>query len=640
LGLAAGSAWSPQPLLAALLPAAWLLGLLLSVWLHGLSLGSGLPLLGFAYLPAIWVLQLAAARLQAQAAVSASLAWAQGFDAQLGDFGRCYLRAMSGLLFQPSLEVGLLLSLGLLLHSRIAFALSLLGLGSAWTCLHLAGADPCAFSSPAAGFNFALTAIALGGVFTVPSRTSLAMALLLVPATLLLALGLEPWLSTQGLGLFGLPYAMIACAYVAALRARPWTANAPTLGPWPHESPETSLYRHAVQAGRLSDQHDLPLRLPFLGRWTVTQGDEGALTHKGKWAHALDFELLDPEGQRHHGRGLELADFESWGKPVLAPAAGVVEALIDGIEDNQPGRINTEQNWGNSLVLRLAPGLYAQLSHLKKGSLRVKLGDWVAAGQVLALCGNSGRSPVPHLHFQLQGSPTVGAPSMPYPLRRYLVQTPEGLSLRERARPVLGEQVEDLQPERALRELLELAPGQTWRLEGGASGAAAQTRLLDGGVDLQNFRTLRCRQSGAVARLLVEPDHVRVIDYRGPAAEPLHQLCLALYKLPLDPRLGPASQDALPIDSLRLGPWRWLQDLCGSLGLFIHAQHRVRIEGRGAGLGQEGGHWEAEQRLSLFGRERVQMRLQAAWEPGVGLRFAIDADGQRSNFSLRRDDHA
>lgn len=639
LGLAAGSAWGPQPLLFALLPAAWLLALLLAVWLHGLSASSGLPLLGFAYLPAIWVLQLAAARLQALPAVAAA-DWALRLEDGLGDFLRCYLRAMSGLLFQPSLGTGLLLALGLLLHSRIAFALSLLGLGSAWACLRLAGADPCDFSSPAAGFNFALTAIAVGGVLTVPSRRALGLALLLVPATLLLALGLEPWLSAQGLGLFGFPYALVACATVAALRARPWSAAGPALGPWPHESPEHSLYRHAVQVGRLSDQLQLPLRLPFLGAWTVTQGDEGAQTHKGKWAHALDFELLDPEGQRHHGRGLELADYESWGKPVLAPAAGVVESVVDGIEDNQPGRINTEQNWGNSVVLRLAPGLYAQLSHLKKGSLLVKAGDWVAAGQTLAHCGSSGRSPVPHLHFQLQSSPALGAPTLPYPLRRYLRLRDGGLSLQEQARPQLGEAVENLQPDASLRELLEFAPGQSWRLEGTDAEGRPQARILDGGVDLLNYRTLRCRRSGATARLLVEPDHVRVVDYSGPASEPLYQLCLALYKLPLDPRLSEACEDALPLDTLRLGPWRWLQDLCGSLVLFIQARHRVRLQGRGTGLGQEGGHWEAEQRVRRFGRERVLMRLEAAWESGGALRFTVEEGGRQAAYTLRRDDHA
>lgn len=39
---------------------------------------------------------------------------------------------------------------------------------------------------------------------------------------------------------------------------------------------------------------------------------------------------------------------------------------------------------------------------MKKGSVKVAVGDTVSKGQVVALCGNSGNSTEPHLHFQLQ----------------------------------------------------------------------------------------------------------------------------------------------------------------------------------------------------------------------------------------------
>jgi murein DD-endopeptidase MepM/ murein hydrolase activator NlpD len=67
-----------------------------------------------------------------------------------------------------------------------------------------------------------------------------------------------------------------------------------------------------------------------------------------------------------------------------------------------PGRI-----LGNHVVLDLGGGVYAALAHLRRGSVRVRPGDRVAAGQKLAACGNSGNSTEPHLHFQLMDHPSV-----------------------------------------------------------------------------------------------------------------------------------------------------------------------------------------------------------------------------------------
>jgi murein DD-endopeptidase MepM/ murein hydrolase activator NlpD len=40
--------------------------------------------------------------------------------------------------------------------------------------------------------------------------------------------------------------------------------------------------------------------------------------------------------------------------------------------------------------------------HLHKGTIKVKVGDKVKMGDVLAKSGNSGESTGPHLHFEIQ----------------------------------------------------------------------------------------------------------------------------------------------------------------------------------------------------------------------------------------------
>jgi murein DD-endopeptidase MepM/ murein hydrolase activator NlpD len=101
-----------------------------------------------------------------------------------------------------------------------------------------------------------------------------------------------------------------------------------------------------------------------------------------------------------------------------SPAA-MCYLLVEGMvrELLGPGRI-----LGNHLVLDLGGGVYAALAHLRRGSVRVRPGDRVAAGQPLAECGNSGNSSEPHLHFQLMDHPSVLlAAGLPLRFARYRV---------------------------------------------------------------------------------------------------------------------------------------------------------------------------------------------------------------------------
>ena len=55
----------------------------------------------------------------------------------------------------------------------------------------------------------------------------------------------------------------------------------------------------------------------------------------------------------------------------------------------------------NHVILDLDNGIYAVFAHLKRGSIRVRRGEHVQAGQQIAECGNSGNTSEPHVHFQL-----------------------------------------------------------------------------------------------------------------------------------------------------------------------------------------------------------------------------------------------
>jgi murein DD-endopeptidase MepM/ murein hydrolase activator NlpD len=102
-------------------------------------------------------------------------------------------------------------------------------------------------------------------------------------------------------------------------------------------------------------------------------------------------------------------------------AEGRVVTVVDGIPDNVPGRMNSEQVAGNHVIIDHGAGEHSVLAHLRNGSVRVRPGDRVAAGRQLGKCGNSGNPSEPHLHYQLQNGPEFGvAAGLPARFTSYL----------------------------------------------------------------------------------------------------------------------------------------------------------------------------------------------------------------------------
>lgn len=92
----------------------------------------------------------------------------------------------------------------------------------------------------------------------------------------------------------------------------------------------------------------------------------------------------------------------------MAPAAGTVIEVVDGVTDNLPLKTaNSHVNAGNHIVIKHSDTAFSFIAHFKQHSIQVKAGEKVNKGQVLGQCGNSGYSTMPHLHYHLQDSPVV-----------------------------------------------------------------------------------------------------------------------------------------------------------------------------------------------------------------------------------------
>jgi murein DD-endopeptidase MepM/ murein hydrolase activator NlpD len=158
-----------------------------------------------------------------------------------------------------------------------------------------------------------------------------------------------------------------------------------------------------------AQKHETKLSLPFKGTWLIFWGGNTPETggqHLQAPPQRFAFDILGVglDGKTRQGDGSKNEDYYAFGRELLAPADGVVTEVVSGVRDNQPGSMNPYSAVGNAILIEHRAGEVSLLAHLKKDSIRVKAGDHVTRGQVLALCGNSGNSSEPHLHYHLQNS--------------------------------------------------------------------------------------------------------------------------------------------------------------------------------------------------------------------------------------------
>jgi murein DD-endopeptidase MepM/ murein hydrolase activator NlpD len=151
--------------------------------------------------------------------------------------------------------------------------------------------------------------------------------------------------------------------------------------------------------------------LPFEETWLVVNGGVSKETSHS-WAmatqrYAYDFIILDENGKSFSGDGVSVSDYYCYGKKILAPADGVVVEVKNGCKDSKimgKGRLDPliKDIRGNYVVIQHAENEYSFLAHLMPGSILVNEGQNVKREQLIAMCGNSGNTSEPHLHFHVQ----------------------------------------------------------------------------------------------------------------------------------------------------------------------------------------------------------------------------------------------
>jgi urea transporter/murein DD-endopeptidase MepM/ murein hydrolase activator NlpD len=328
-------------------------------------------------------------------------------------FLREFFVSMGTIFFLPYVIAGIVISLIIIFYSRILFFLALIGfyVGVYFHSFFTNYYD--AINSPY-NFNFILISMAVGGIFLLPMLKNYIIALIAVMLSVIVVDAMEVFFNFYSLPVYTMPFNFITLLVVLLLYSVGYNYFNYSI----KSTPEKSLISFLSNTFRFGGK-DIKIHLPFFGKWCVYQAFNGEWTHKGKWKYAYDF-VIKKNGRSYKNDGVFLEDYYAFGENVLSPINGYVVAKRDDLKDNPIGVVDRINNWGNYVIIRSDLGFFVEISHLMQYSVKVNVGDYVRVGDIIGKCGNSGYSPEPHIHIQVQKYGVLGSETVAFKFYDYI----------------------------------------------------------------------------------------------------------------------------------------------------------------------------------------------------------------------------
>jgi murein DD-endopeptidase len=188
-------------------------------------------------------------------------------------------------------------------------------------------------------------------------------------------------------------------------RTPPVVIDAPLAGgPW------VAIYSPLLVGGHRTALYTLGGRARIPGRFAID------------WIRAP----REPSGKPVDAAAVRSSD-TGFGADVLAVGDARVAIAVDDMPDLPPGSrvpsqpVPLERASGNYVALDLGGGRVAFYEHLRQGSVKVRAGDRVTRGQVIAQLGSSGSTSIgAHLHFHVADADhSLAAEGMPFVFRQF-----------------------------------------------------------------------------------------------------------------------------------------------------------------------------------------------------------------------------
>lgn len=482
-----------------------------------------------------------------------------------------YFKTLASIFFTDSILVGILICIALLIHSRIKSTVAFLGFFFAFLMGKIVGFDLQQLTTNLAGTNFVFWGMAIGSFFIIPNIYSYLLVAGLTPVLFLLYASIEKLIFGTGLSSYTLSFSVLAILLIYVLIHR--TSNRYFIFPYiQYYNPEKTVYKSVNYLQRFANDLPFKMKLPFLGEWTVSQGYNGKITHLGEWGSALDFVVTDDDNKTYSGAGTSIDDYYCYNKPVLAPADGYVYQISNITDDNEINDVNTNKNWGNTIIINHLNGLYTQFSHLKKDSFKVRIGDYVTKGTMLATCGNSGRSPEPHLHFQVQLSPEIGAKTYYYPFGYYFEKTDDKPILRIGEVPAENSIIYNVDGLDLMNNAFNFKPGK--ELNVSFNGEKVSWKVA---TNQYNQTYIFCEKTKSTAYFVNDGTIFYFTDFEGRKNSALYAFYRSCFRLLLAGVRDMEVKDSIPLSKELPLSVKWLQDFIAPIALLSQVTYSSKL---------------------------------------------------------------
>ncbi len=589
VGLGIASLYDFTPKIIIVITFYSVLSLFLSVWSHSLLKKRNLPFLTIPFLLCIWLIHMSSSAYgQITHNTNIELIFnfvkpvSDGFSNFVDlfyfkDFLHILFKCISAIFFIYNDLVGFLILVALLFYSRISFSLAIIGFTVGFFFFWIFLEDYKVLVINHVGFNFVLISIALGGFFIVPSVKSYLLQIFSTSLSCILLGALTPVFALYlNAPVYSLPFVMVVIIVLSALQQRT-VANGIEIVTNQQSQPELNLYKNYYDKLRFKANTYYHVYLPVMGEWTISQGIDGGITHLNQWKYAWDFDVRNQENKTYLNEGINLKDFLCYDLPVTAPVSGYVVAVLDNVVDNHIGEINTVQNWGNTIVIKIENYFYVQLSHFKPESILVNVGDYVTVGQTLGSCGSSGRSPEPHIHFQFQTTPAIGSKTIPYPIAYYLSKTEDNqLEFHSFDYPKENQKVLNVVANKGMQNAFAFFPNHTLELEIERNNKVFETQWT---IHIDGFNRSYFYDAASKSCAYFNNDGVLFYfyDFIGDKKSELFLFYLALQKIILAPNLNCIIKDWIMPTYVLNTAQIWLQDFIAPFYQPVKGKYHSRI---------------------------------------------------------------
>jgi len=588
-GLGLSMYYEPGMELALIIVVAALLSLFITIGLKGFLGNYGLPFLSLPFIISLWIIILAGSDfvklgLNERGIYTLNEIYSKGGvylvnfyqwveSLAMPDSIRIYLRSLAAILFQQNLFAGILIAFGLLWFSRIAFSLSLIGFYAAYLFYAFIGADFETLNYTYIGFNYILASVAIGGYFLIPSKTTYLWIIFIIPLLAVLTISLSKIFAVWNLSIYALSFNIIVLLFLYVLKLRVTYGKKPVEVVIQHNSPEKNFYAWKSDVERFGNRSFVSIKLPFFGTWSVSQGHNGQYTHKGEWGNAWDFVIQNSKGLQYKNDGYLHEDYYCFGKAVVAPADGVVVQVVNNIADNPIGDVNTIDNWGNTVVIKHNDYLFSKLSHLKENSITVKEGQPVKFGTIVGKCGNSGRSPYPHLHFQLQGTPYIGSKTLLHPIANYITEKDGRHTLKLYDIPREGDFLSNIHSDELLTKAFSFIPGSKLQWKDEDMTTVAEWEVY---TSVYNKSYFYCSKTKSTAWFENDGALFYFTHFEGDRNSLLYHFYRAAYMVQLGFKSSMVISDNFPVNKVFKPYEMILQDFIAPFYLYKKARFSIR----------------------------------------------------------------